>query len=141
MVAHDNAPFVRQAKAPRRPRCSQVGNAGEWQPTLMVSGGEQHVESGFGSRNSAPHAKKTGIGFHFRRRRRMVRGYAIYHAAQHCRPQFFMLMLVAKRWRALSCRANPLDVFFSKEEVMRTGFNRDVYTSSAGFTGFGHATS
>src|SRR5438046_342631 len=140
MVAHDNAAFVRQAKALRRPRCSQAGNAGEGQPTLMVSGGEQHAESGFGSRNAAPHAKKIGIGFHRRRRRRMVRGYAIYHAAQHCRPQFFMLMLVAQRWCTFSRRANPLEVFFSKEEVMRTGFNRDVYTSSAGFTGFGHTT-
>ena len=71
----------------------------------------------------------------------MVRGHAIYRAAQHCRPQFFLLMLVAQRWRAFRRRANPLEIFFSKEEVMRTGFNRYVYTSSAGFTGFGHTAS
>ena len=103
--------------------------------TAMITAIEQHGESRLHPGDTTP-CRAEIARFHFGRRGRMIgrddvnrRRRAPASTDASCSAR------VAQRRRALRDRAEPLDVFFGKEEIMRTRLDGDIGSPGAGFSG------
>ena len=107
--------------------------AGSVSPRWWWPDSSKHGQAGLHTRDAAPDAKEIGVTFQIGRTRRMVGRDHIDIAIEHLLPQGVAFGSGPQRGRTLGDGAQPLHVFFGKEEIVRAGLDREIGAAGARF--------
>src|SRR5450631_1150849 len=92
---------------------------------------EQHLQRRLNARNTAPDRKEIVVLLQAGVAGRVIRSDGIDVAAKYCFPQRLAIRRVPQRWCGLSDGPKAEEIVVSEEEVVRTGFDRDIRTLRA----------
>ena len=69
----------------------------------------------------------------------MIGSHNIDRPVEQRLPQRVLLLGIAQRRRALCDGAQPFQILFGEEQIMRTGFDRNIYAAGLGLGRCKHA--